>query len=166
MRASIRRVWEHDLAWSLRRSPVTVVAAVLTLLCIAGALFAPWIAPQNPYDLSRLELLDARLPPGAESAAHSTYVLGTDGQGRDMLSAILFYMEFQWYPTYLKEARGMKEIASGWLTGFVLCGGAAGCVMGGLLSDLVLRRTSERKWSQRRSMLTPTWFQKSCTPTT
>src|SRR6185437_15636136 len=64
-------------------------------------------------------------------------------------SAILFYMEFQWYPTYLKEGRGVSQIGSGWLTGAVISGGAAGCVAGGLLSDFVLRHTKDRNWSYR-----------------
>ena len=85
MRASIRRLWEHDLAWSLRRSPVTVVAAALTLLCIAGALFAPWLAPQNPFDPASLNLNEAFRPPGSPG-----YPLGSDDQGRDLFSTILY----------------------------------------------------------------------------
>ena len=54
------------------------------------ALFAPWIAPQNPYDLSKLDLMDSKLAPGAQSMMGSTFWLGTDGMGRDMLSAILY----------------------------------------------------------------------------
>jgi peptide/nickel transport system permease protein len=57
---------------------------ILLLAVIGIALFAPWISPQNPYDLAKLNLLDARLPPGGD------YPLGTDGQGRDMLSAIFY----------------------------------------------------------------------------
>jgi len=85
LRASIRRLWEHDLAWSLRRSPVTVVAAALTLLCIAGALFAPWLAPQNPFDPASLNLNEAFRPPGSPG-----YPLGSDDQGRDLFSTILY----------------------------------------------------------------------------
>ena len=59
----LRRLWDHDLAWSFRRSPVTVVAATLTVLWVAGAILAPWIAPQNPFDLAALDLNDAFLPP-------------------------------------------------------------------------------------------------------
>jgi peptide/nickel transport system permease protein len=81
----IRRVWEHDLAWSLRRSPVTVIAAALTLLCIAGALFAPWIAPQNPFDPASLNLNEAFRRPGSPG-----YPLGSDDQGRDLFSTILY----------------------------------------------------------------------------
>jgi peptide/nickel transport system permease protein len=83
--ASIRRAWQHDLVWSLRQSPVTVVAAALTLLCIAGALFAPWIAPQNPFDPASLNLNEAFRPPGSPG-----YPLGSDDQGRDLFSTILY----------------------------------------------------------------------------
>jgi len=62
---------------------------LLTLVLLA-ALLAPWISPQDPYDLARLELLDSRLPPLAHSAAGAMHWLGTDDQGRDMLSAILY----------------------------------------------------------------------------
>jgi peptide/nickel transport system permease protein len=63
---------------------------VLVLLCLL-ALFAPWIAPQNPYDLSRLDLMDSRMEPGELSADGAiTFYLGSDGQGRDMLSAIIY----------------------------------------------------------------------------
>src|SRR6185295_8668303 len=85
LRASIRRLWEHDLAWSLRRSPVTVIAAALTLLCIGGALFAPWIAPQNPFDPASLNLNEAFHRPG-----DAGYPLGSDDQGRDLFSTILY----------------------------------------------------------------------------
>ncbi len=81
----LHRIWHHDLAWSLRRSPVTVAAALLTLACVAAALFAPWLAPQNPFDPASLNLNEAFRAPG--SAGH---LLGTDDQGRDVLSTIMY----------------------------------------------------------------------------
>jgi peptide/nickel transport system permease protein len=72
-------------------SRLALTGLVLLSLVIAIALFAPWISPQNPYDLGKLDLMDARLEPGAKSLGSSfTYLLGTDGQGRDMLSAIFY----------------------------------------------------------------------------
>src|SRR5690606_33919453 len=64
----------------------------LGVLCalLLAALAAPWLSPQDPYDLAQLDILDARLAPGATSATGYTYWLGTDGQGRDMVSAILY----------------------------------------------------------------------------
>ncbi|MGY0832172.1 ABC transporter permease [Azospirillum argentinense] len=71
-------------------SRVALGSLAVVLLLVAAAALAPWIAPQNPFDLTQLDLLDGRLPPGAEGALVGTYWLGTDDQGRDMLSAILF----------------------------------------------------------------------------
>ena len=65
------------------------------------------------------------------------------------VGATLFYMQFQWYPTYLKEARGLSDQNSGWFTGIVILGGAIGCIVGGVLSDFITRSTTERKWSRR-----------------
>ncbi len=72
------------------RSRLAVVALFVALLLILAAIFASLIAPQNPYDLSQLNILDSRLPPGSSADSGMTYWLGTDGQGRDMLSAILY----------------------------------------------------------------------------
>jgi MFS family permease len=65
------------------------------------------------------------------------------------VGATLFYMLFQWYPTYLKDARGLSEQVSGWFSGLALTGGALGCLCGGFVSDQIIRRTSERKWTRR-----------------
>ena len=89
-RGPLARAWDSDLLYSFRRSPVTVLAAVLTLLCVGGALFAPWIAPHNPFDLASVNLLDSFTPPGWTAQGKATYLLGTDNQGRDLLSAILY----------------------------------------------------------------------------
>jgi peptide/nickel transport system permease protein len=71
-------------------SRIAILGLGMLTIVIAIAALAPLIAPQNPYDLAKLDLLDARLPPGAASASGMTYWLGTDGQGRDMLSAIIY----------------------------------------------------------------------------
>ena len=71
-------------------NPLAIAGVVLLALVAGVALFAPLISPQNPYDLAQLDVLDARLPPGAQSASGHTFWLGTDDQGRDMLSAIFY----------------------------------------------------------------------------
>ena len=86
----LRRAWDHDLAWSFRRSPVTILAALLTLACVGGALFAPWIAPHNPFDSSTLNLSDGFSPPAWTAQGSAKYLLGTDDQGRDVLSTIMY----------------------------------------------------------------------------
>ncbi len=83
-------MWDHDLAWSFRRSPVTIAAALLVLACVSGALLAPWIAPQNPFDVASLDLNVAFKPPVWIEGGERGYPLGTDNQGRDMLSTILY----------------------------------------------------------------------------
>ena len=83
--------WRNsDLAYSFRRSPVALVSAAVLAICLAGAMFAPWVAPHNPFDLATLNLLDALSPPHGMAGARPGYLLGTDDQGRDVLSAIMF----------------------------------------------------------------------------
>jgi peptide/nickel transport system permease protein len=85
----LRRLWDSDLAWSFRRSPVTVVAAVLTIICVGAALAAPWISPQDPFNMAALNLNDAFTPPAWDDKGVGQYPLGTDNQGRDILSTIM-----------------------------------------------------------------------------
>ena len=74
-------------------SKLALLGVVLLLLTVGAALFAPWIAPQNPFDIGTLDILDSKLPPGSTSSDGSmTYWLGTDGQARDVFSAILYGM--------------------------------------------------------------------------
>ncbi|RWB32098.1 MAG: ABC transporter permease [Mesorhizobium sp.] len=72
------------------RSPAAVTGFVLLTAIIGLALLAPLIAPQNPYDLNQLDIMDSRLPPGSQSMTGMTFWLGTDDQGRDMLSGIIY----------------------------------------------------------------------------
>ncbi|MFK0380116.1 ABC transporter permease [Pandoraea sp. NPDC090278] len=82
--------WQQGLR-ELLRSKSAVLGLVVLVVLIVAALTAPWISPQNPYDLAQLNVLDNRLPPGSENVdAHYTYWLGTDGQGRDLLSGIIY----------------------------------------------------------------------------
>ena len=88
--ARVRDAWEGDLAWSFRHSPVAVVSAAVFAVCVVAAVFAPWLAPTNPYDLTTLNLLDALAPPAWQTGGKAGYWLGTDDQGRDVLSTIMF----------------------------------------------------------------------------
>jgi len=74
-------------------SKLALLGVALLLLTVGAAVFAPWIAPQNPFDIATLDILDSKLPPGSASSDGSmTYWLGTDGQARDVFSAILYGM--------------------------------------------------------------------------
>ena len=86
----LRRAWKHDLAWSFRHSPVAILAALLTLVCVGGAVFAPWLAPHNPFDSGSLNLSDGFTPPAWTQGGKAAYPFGTDDQGRDLLSAIMY----------------------------------------------------------------------------
>jgi peptide/nickel transport system permease protein len=88
--STLNRIGDSDLWWSFKRSPLVVAAAVVTLLFFIGAAFAPWLAPYDPFDARSLNLMDAFTPPAWTAAGEAKHPLGTDNQGRDMLSAIMY----------------------------------------------------------------------------
>ena len=85
-----RRAVDSDIFYSFTRSKVTMLAAFITAVIILASAFAPWIAPQNPFDPGQLDLMDASTPPMWMEAGDSRFLLGTDDQGRDLYSAILY----------------------------------------------------------------------------
>jgi peptide/nickel transport system permease protein len=74
----------------LLASPKATIAAIVCVLLLLAAIAAPWLAPQNPYDLAAIDIMDSKLAPGSEGMDGTRFWLGTDGQGRDMLSAMLY----------------------------------------------------------------------------
>ena len=90
MAGALGRALDSDLWWSFKRSPVTVASAIVAILCIGGALLAPVIAPSDPFDLASLNLSDAFKPPAWDAEGDRAFPLGSDDQGRDLLSAILY----------------------------------------------------------------------------
>ena len=81
---------DSDIFWSFKHSPVAILALAVTLLLMISALFAQIIAPFNPYDLASLDLMNAHLPPSWSEGGDSQFWLGTDDQGRDLYSTILY----------------------------------------------------------------------------
>jgi peptide/nickel transport system permease protein len=130
-------VLDSDLWWSFRRSPVTVVAAVVALTIIGGAIFAPWIAPHDPWDPASLSLLDASNPPAWLEGGSWTFPLGTDNQGRDVLSAIL-------YGSRLSLFVGSAAVLLAMLLGVTLGLLAGWC---GGLTDTIIMRIADVKLS-------------------
>ncbi len=130
MTTLLTRWWDSDLAWSFRTSPVAVVAAIVAFVCIAGALFAPWLAPHDPFDLAALDLLDALSPPAWLEGGKLSLPLGADDQGRDVLSAIL-------YGSRISIAVGVASVLLSMVVGVAL-GLVAGYV-GGALDAFVMR---------------------------
>jgi peptide/nickel transport system permease protein len=111
-------------------SRVAVAGLTVFLLIILGAVFAPLITPQNPYDLMQINILDGRLPPGSQSYGGMTFWLGSDDQGRDMLSAIFYGLR-----TSLSVGASSTLIA-------IVLGGALGLMAaysGGRTDTLIMR---------------------------
>jgi peptide/nickel transport system permease protein len=86
----LERALDSDLFHSFKATPTAIVAAVVALLLIGGALLAPWVAPHNVMDLKTLELNNALIPPAWLAEGKRIFLLGTDEQGRDILSSILY----------------------------------------------------------------------------
>lgn len=129
-RSWLFRAWDSDLAYSFRRSPITIVAAIITLLFFVGAGLAPWIAPYDPFNPATLILMDGFTPPGAATLSGNTYLLGTDDQGRDVFSAILYGARISLIVGFASVAFAMVlGVSLGLLAGYV----------GGWVDSLIMR---------------------------
>src|SRR5262244_2935597 len=111
-------------------NPVAVFGLALLIVIVVVAIFAPLISPQNPYDLAQLDVIDGRLPPGSKSPAGNTYWLGTDDQGRDMLSAILYGLR-------ISLTVGIASTAIAVALGLAL--GLAAAYLGGRTDTIIMR---------------------------
>jgi peptide/nickel transport system permease protein len=85
----LHRIFDSDIFYSFSRSPVTIISAVVTAIIFLAAGFAPWLAPHNPFDPATLDLMDGFTPPAWDVEGTSRFLLGTDDQGRDILSTIM-----------------------------------------------------------------------------
>ncbi|MCW1840276.1 ABC transporter permease [Prosthecomicrobium hirschii] len=127
---ALRRFLDSDLGWSFRRSPTAILGALLLAILVISAFVAPLFAPQDPYDLSQLFVDKAELPPVWVQGGEWPFLLGTDPQGRDMLSAIL-------YGTRVSLAIGLASVAAAMAIG-VSIGLVAG-FFGGRTDMLLMR---------------------------
>jgi peptide/nickel transport system permease protein len=126
----LRRAVESDLLYSFRRSKLTMVAAAVTVLFFLLAIFAPALSVQNPFDPAQLQLINSRIPPLWEADGQSPYLLGTDEQGRDVLSAILYGMRVSLLVGVLGVLfSGTLGIVLGLIAGYV----------GGAVDGLIMR---------------------------
>jgi len=124
----IRRALDSDIFYSFRRSRLTVVAAAVTLLFFLFAIAAPLIAVQNPFDPSQLQLINSRIAPLWMADGQSPFLLGTDEQGRDVLSAILYGLRISLIVGILGVVfSGALGIALGLIAGYF--GGAVDAVI-------------------------------------
>lgn len=126
----IARILDHDIWYSFTRSKVTMIAALVTFLIFMSALFAPLIAPHDPFDLASLSLMDSLLPPAWNAEGDPSYLLGTDDQGRDVLSTIL-------YGSRISIAIGLASVAFAAVLGITL--GLIAGYLGGRVDAIIMR---------------------------
>ena len=86
----LARLFDSDVFYSFRRNPLAVVSAVVLFICVAGSVFSPWLAPTDPFDLASLNVMDSFNPPSFMPDGSPGNLLGTDEQGRDVLSSIMY----------------------------------------------------------------------------
>jgi peptide/nickel transport system permease protein len=126
----MRRAFDSDIFYSFRRSRLTMVAAIVTLLFFLLAIAAPLIAVQNPFDPSELQLINSRIAPLWAADGQSPFLLGTDEQGRDVLSAILYGLRISLVVGILGVIfSGALGIALGLIAGY----------FGGAIDALIMR---------------------------
>lgn len=119
-----------DLVYSFKKSKLTIVATALTLIFIVGAFGAPILAPHDPYDLNAVNLMDALLPPAWIEGGSWNHPLGTDNQGRDVLSTIM-------YGTRLSLIVGLTSVLLAMVIGIVL--GLVSGYFGGFADSVIMR---------------------------
>ncbi len=129
-RGPIARFLDSDLFYSFRHSPVTVVAAIVTVVMMGAAAFAPWVAPHHPFDLATLDLLDAFIPPAWLPDGDPNFLLGTDDQGRDVLSTII-------YGARVSLGVGFASVFLAMFLGVAL--GLLSGYLGGLVDTIIMR---------------------------
>ena len=117
---ALARFFAGDVRHSFKHSPVAIVSAVLVLICVVSAAFAPWLSPHDPFDLATLDLSDARLPPAWLPDGKASFLLGTDDQGRDILSALMYGARISLFVALAAVLMSVTMgVALGLLSGFV-----------------------------------------------
>jgi peptide/nickel transport system permease protein len=129
-RTGLGRFLAGDIAWSFRKSPIAVAAFAVLLVIVVTSFAAPIIAPQNPYDLKQLFLDKAETPPILAKDGEWPYLLGTDPQGRDVLSAIL-------YGSRISLLIGLFSVALAMTIGVTI--GLVAGFFGGRIDNLLMR---------------------------
>ena len=124
------RFLDSDFIFSFRRSPTAIVSALMLFFFALVALLAPWIAPQNPFDPAALDLLNARLPPAWIEGGEMKFPLGTDGQGRDLLSLLMHGMRISLFVSFSATIFSLVVgVTLGLVSGYV----------GGRIDNLIMR---------------------------
>ena len=119
--SALARAWSSDLAWSFRRSPVAMVSLAVVVVLVGAAILAPWIAPHDPFDPATLNLMNGFSPPMEPNAfTGETFWLGTDDQGRDVFSTILYGLRISLFVGFAAVGFAMVlGVALGLVAGYV-----------------------------------------------
>ena len=130
-RSRLAAFWDSDFVWTFRHSPVAIVALLVVVTLFLAALLAPWIAPHNPFDPATLNLMNGFTPPGQANAfTGETFLLGTDDQGRDVFSTILYGLRISLFV-------GISAVLLAMLIGVVL--GLIAAYSGGWTDTIIMR---------------------------
>lgn len=120
IKETFQSIKDSDLFWNFSHSPIAMIALFVTLLLITCALFAQLIAPFNPYDLATLDLMDAHLPPSWTDTGNPRFWLGTDDQGRDLYSTILYGLRLSLKISLISVALSLiMGVTLGLVSGFI-----------------------------------------------
>ena len=129
-RSRWQQLLDNDILYSFFTTPGAIIAALIAFVSIAAAFAAPLIAPYNPFDPAQISLWDGKLPPAWIDGGSSDYLLGTDNQGRDMLSTIL-------YGGRISILVGLAAVFLGMLLGVTL--GVISGYFGGSIDTVIMR---------------------------
>ena len=126
----MKRFFDSDLFYSFSHSPLSILAGLITLIYFLAALFAPWVAPQNPFDMASIDIMDSFIPPVWEIDGDERFLLGTDDQGRGILSTIIHGSRISLFIGFSSVIFAMiLGVGLGLISGFV----------GGLLDAFIMR---------------------------
>ncbi|MCA0930791.1 ABC transporter permease [Ruegeria profundi] len=125
------KFWDSDFAWSFRHSPVAIIASLVVIVLASAAIFAPLIAPYNPFDPATLNLMNGFTPPRTPNAfTQETFLMGTDDQGRDVFSTILYGMRISLFV-------GVSAVLLAMIIGVIL--GLMAAYFGGWTETIIMR---------------------------
>ncbi|MEM7320415.1 MAG: ABC transporter permease [Pseudomonadota bacterium] len=127
----LSEAWNSDFMWSFRHAPVAILSLFVTMLLVGAALFAPWIAPHDPFDPATLNLMNGFTAPGTPNAfTQESFLLGTDDQGRDVFSTILYGLRISLFV-------GASAVCLAMVIGVIL--GLVAAYAGGWVETIIMR---------------------------
>ena len=126
----LSRFFDSDLFYSFSHSPISIIAGIITVIFFLASLFAPWITPRNPFDMASIDVLDSFIPPIWELDGDERFLLGTDDQGRGILSTII-------HGSRISLFIGFSSVIFAMILGVFL--GLVSGFIGGILDAFIMR---------------------------